>query len=262
MQQVFSQNQCDRNTGVRIEGFYFYIPDLRTHYQRCIRGQCPRCGGPGQKTEIGIHIFKQKFRAFVADGFKLGHDGGVFHIAVAARLVQFVRTQPGSGGRRIGLDGVAFVQQPLVVNLFQQPPHGFYIAAVVSNIRVVHIHPVAHNAGEFLPLAGIFHHLLAAGGVVFFHRNFFSDVFLGNVQRFFHAQFHRQTVGVPAGFTMYAEAFHGFVAAENILNCAGHHVVDSRHSVGRWRSFVKHKCRVPFARRNTFMKRVVFFPAF
>ena len=57
----------------------------------------------------------------------------------------------------------------------------------------------------------------------------------------FSAEFHgRKTMGVshPAlRFTL--ETLHRLVAAHYILDCAGRDMVDARHSVGRWRTFVK-----------------------
>ena len=41
-----------------------------------------------------------------------------------------------------------------------------------------------------------------------------------------------QTVGIPTGFAFYLKALHGFVAAENILDGPGHHMMDSRNAVG------------------------------
>ena len=79
--------------------------------------------------------------------------------------------EPGSCSRRIRLYRIAFVQKALFVYLLQQVPEGFDITVVVSYIRVVHIHPIANPLGKGLPLLGIFHHLLAAGIVVFFYGN-------------------------------------------------------------------------------------------
>ena len=85
------------------------------------------------------------------------------------------------------MDRVPFVQQSLIVNLFQQPPNSFDVAIIVSNVRVVHIYPVAHAAGQLFPFAGVFHHLLAAGGIVLFNTDCFPDIFFGNSQRFLNA---------------------------------------------------------------------------
>ena len=43
--------------------------------------------------------------------------------------------------------GVAFIEKTFFVDLSQKPPHAFDVAVVVGDIRVVHIHPVAHHVG-------------------------------------------------------------------------------------------------------------------
>ncbi len=78
---------------------------------------------------------------------------------------------------RIRLDCIAFVKESFLIELSQQPPHGFNVAVVVGNIRVGHIHPIAHVVGERFPFAGKFHYLTAAGVVVFVNGDFTSDVF-------------------------------------------------------------------------------------
>ena len=82
---------------------------------------------------------------FRVENGELGRHRGVLHIAVAAGLVEFVRTEARSGGRRIGLDGVAFVEQALLVELSEQPLEGFDVGVLVGDVGVFHIHPVAHE---------------------------------------------------------------------------------------------------------------------
>lgn len=48
----------------------------------------------------------------------------------------------------------------------------------------------------------------------------------------------------------------GLVAADDVLDRAGHHMVDARHAVGRGRSLVKHERRMPFAGRDAFAERI------
>ncbi len=53
---------------------------------------------------------------------ELRHHGRVLHVVVGAGLVQLVRRKAGAGRRRVRLNGVAFVEQALVVELFEQVP--------------------------------------------------------------------------------------------------------------------------------------------
>ena len=46
-------------------------------------------------------------------------------------------------------------------------------------------------------------------------------------------------MGVPSGLAVYLETLHGLVAAEEVFDGAGHHVVDAGHTVCRRGTFVK-----------------------
>ena len=168
--------------------------------------------------------------------------------------------ESGAGFGRIGLDGVALVEEALVVDLFEQPPHRFHIFGVVGNIRVFQVHPVTHQPCQFGPFAGVAHHALAAGFVVGLDRYFFTDIFLGNAQCFFHTQFHRKPVRVPTGFARHAIAAHGFVAVKHILDRAAQYVMNARFAIGRGRAFVENKSAVFGAVFNAAAENIFFVP--
>jgi hypothetical protein len=46
-------------------------------------------------------------------------------------------------------------------------------------------------------------------------------------------------MSIPTGLAFYVISFQGFVTAENILDSAGHNVVDARDPIGRWRAFIE-----------------------
>ena len=104
-----------------------------------------------------------------------------------------------------------------------------------------HIDPKADTVGQFLPLLDIAEHAFAAlavkvGDAVLL------DFPLGSEAEFlFDFQFHGQAVGIPAAFAEAAVAFHGAVAADDILKDAGQDVVDAGAAVGGGRAFVEHK---------------------
>ncbi len=114
--------------------------------------------------------------------------------------------------------------------------------------------------GKVGPFFGILHHLLATGGVVIVHRDFRADVLLCDSERLLHAEFHGKTMGVPSGLALYMETLHRLVAAHYILDCASHDMVDPRHSVGRWRTFVKDKRRTALAFLHRTDEKVVGIP--
>ena len=154
-----------------------------------------------------------------------------------------MRAQAGAVGRGIRLDGVALVQEPLVVDILQQVPEGLDVAVVVGDVRVVHVHPVADALGHDLPFLRIFHHLLAAGGVVLAHGNLRADVGLGDAELLLHTQFHREAVGIPTGTAVHLESSLGLVAADGILDGPRHHMMDAGHAVGGRRSLEEDEFR-------------------
>ena len=132
---------------------------------------------------------------------------------------------------RVGLNGVTLIEQALVEELLQKPPQCLDIFVVVGDIRVVHIHPVTHLLCQVLPYVGELHHLLAAGAVVLLDRDCLADILLGDAELLLHTQLYGQTVCVPTRLTVYEVTLLCLVAADNILDGAGHHVVNTRHTV-------------------------------
>ncbi len=89
-----------------------------------VGGQRPGRCRPGQDANVffSLNAFKQRLRVSGRFHLELRHDGRVLHVSVGAGLVQLVRRQARAGRRRIRLDGVAFVEQTLVVELLEQRP--------------------------------------------------------------------------------------------------------------------------------------------
>ena len=65
---------------------------------------------------------------------------------------------------------------------------------------------------------------------------------------------------IPSGTAVYTIPFHGFIATENILERTSYYVVNTGHTVGRWRSFVKNKRRSISALTKALGKEVFLFP--
>ena len=243
-------------TRVCVPGADGHVVDLRADAERRIRRQGPRRGGPCQEAGGAptLHL------GFGVRDAELAHDGRVLHVAVAARLVQLVGREPRAGGRRVGLDRVALVEQPLVEELLEQPPQRLDVFVVVGDVGVVHIDPVSHLARELLPHARELHDGLAAGAVVLLDRDLPPDVLLRDAELLLDAQLHRESVRVPSGLAVHEVSLLGLVAAEDVLDRAGHDVVDARHAVCRRGTFVEDEGRVPFAGRDAFVECVVGVP--
>ncbi len=122
------------------------------------------------------------------------------------------------------------------------------------------IHPVAHLHGEFIPDVFVAHDHLAALFVVVLDGYFFADVFFRDAQFFFYGQLYGQAVGIPAGFALYAFAFHAVIATEDVFDGPGHDVVNAGFSVGGGGAFVKDKRAIFGSLFDAFFEDIVFLP--
>ena len=150
------------DVGGRSSGIWIGAPDLYVIYVRAyaesgVARKGPWGCGPCEEVQV-----------LFAHHLELRAAGGVLHVAVAARLVELVRTQTCPGGRTVGLYGLALVEVALAVDVLEKIPESLDVAVVVGDVRVVHIHPIAYPLCEVAPLGGVLHHLAAAGGVVLF----------------------------------------------------------------------------------------------
>ena len=73
---------------IRIKRFYLVVVDVFPHRQCCIARQCPWRGCPSKEILIlcSLHL-------------KLRHDGGVLHVLVGTRLIQFMTRKSSPGSR-------------------------------------------------------------------------------------------------------------------------------------------------------------------
>ena len=156
--------------------------------------------------------------------------------------------------------GVAFVEEPLVVELAEQPPQTFDVGVFVGYIWVFHVYPVSHPMAKIFPFSGIHHYVLAAFAVVILHAHLVSDVLLGYAEFFLHSKFYRKTMGVPSGLSVNLVALHRFVSAKCVLDGACHHMVYAGMSVCRGRSFKKYVGRTVCTLRDAAVEKVHLVP--
>ena len=237
-QTAFCQNVDSLFTAIRVLALHRHVVNLGTYAESGVRWECPRGGCPCEDVGIQVvrHLVQQFAFAFQPFAYifheELCGHRRVLHIAVATGLVQFVAGKARSGSRRVGLDGVALVEESLLIELLEQIPECFDVFVVVGDVRVFQIHPVTHLVGEFSPFVGVHHHVLAASVVVVVHADFLAYVFLCDAQRLLHAQFNRQPMGVPSSLTLHLEALHRLVSEKYIFNRSAHHMVDAGMTVG------------------------------
>ena len=127
---------------------------------------------------------------------------------------------------------------------------------------MLHICPESDCSREILPHSFIFPDTFLTFVNKRLQSVFFDLILSVQSQKFLYFQLYRQTVGIPAGFTVYLKSLHGLIAADRILQRSGHYVMDARLSVGRWRSLVKDEFRLSFSCCNALVQQVLFFPFF
>ena len=224
-----------------------HIVDFRTDAECGVAGERPWRSGPCDYIAAVLEV-------------ELGGAGQVFDVAIASGLVQLVRGKSRSGGRRVGLNGIALVEVAFFVKFLQEVPQRFDILVVVGDVGIVEVHPISHLLGQVGPFARIFHHLAAAGSVVFVHGDFLADILLGDTEHFLYAQFDGQSVGIPSGLATHLVALHGLEPAEGILDGASQHVVNTGHAVGRRRSLEEEEGLMPLAGLHALPEEVFFLP--
>ena len=115
MEQILAQDHRLRDARVRIIGLNRHVGKGRADTERRVRRQGPGSSRPGQEERVA----EAGHLRFRVEDAELRGTRRILHVAIAARLVQLVRTQARAGGRGIRLDGVALVEQALLVKLLQ-----------------------------------------------------------------------------------------------------------------------------------------------
>ena len=110
-QQGLAEYCCQFFASVGIIGAHGHVVEFRAYAESRVGRKSPWGSGPCQKcrgapaSHFGL-------------GIEYGEDSrgrGVFHVAVAARLIELMRTQTCTGCRRVRLDGISLIEIALVV---------------------------------------------------------------------------------------------------------------------------------------------------
>ena len=127
---------------------------------------------------------------------------------------------------------ISLVKESLVIYFFQKIPQSLNVAVVVGDVRIIHIHPVTNPLRHVFPFGSVLHDLLAASLVVLLDGDGGSDVIFVNSEFLLDADFDGKAMGVPTGPSGDLVTCLGLVTADSILDGSGHHMVDSRLSIG------------------------------
>jgi len=186
-----------------------------------------------------------------------GVDGIVF---VAQGNFMGAQGSTTAGAMRSNL--VSLVNKFLVPQLFDGPPAGLDISIVQRYIGVVDINPEADAFCQCIPLLKILEYALSAKLVEFGYSIALNLGFACEPQHFFHFQFYRQAVGVPARFSRHTETLHRFVPWDHILEDAGKDMVDSGISVSCGGTLVENEFWAGLAGLYALLKYSISFPEF
>ena len=253
----------------RLYGQYFVFFKVRRHKRFCQHVHFA-AASDFRVLFVGIHTQSHVGRkrpgrgrpreevTFRTHAPEFGYAGALLDVLVSLR--HFVRAERSSAAGAVRHYLEALVDKPLVEHGFEHPPHRFDIVVVVSDIGVVHIHPIAHALGHTLPFVLVFPHAFLALFDKRFHAVLFNILLAVHAQLFFHLQLHGQTVRVPAGFAQNVIPLHRLVTGDNILHDARENMPYVRLSVCRGRSVVKGKGRFSFVFLHAFFEYVAFFP--
>ena len=203
-----------------------HIVDLRPDGEGGVGNKRPRRGRPGEEIRVR--------RLF---GAEADVDARVLHFLISE--ADLMRGEHRVRARAIPLNLKAFVEQVLVVHLLEQPPHRLHVFRVEGDVRVFEIHPIAHQPGEFVPLLDVLEDTLFTSRIVRLDPVFLHLMPPCQPQRFFHLNLHREAMRIPSTFPVHTKPFHRMIAAEDILDRTGHHMMDAGASVGRRRAFVE-----------------------
>ncbi len=215
--------------------FVLAVLEVRVHGDGHVGEQRPRRRGPHHQLALGV--VRQRERE--------EHGVGLHRVVT---LRQLVRRQRGPAARAIRQDLVAAVQQLLVVQLPQQPPHRLDVVARVGDVGVLVVEPVGDAVRQRFPVAFVREHAFAAQRVELRHAVRLDLRLAGDVQLLLDFDFDGQAVRVPPRDAGDALPQHGVVAADQVFDRAREDVMDAGAAVGRRRPFEKHERR-PVASR-------------
>ncbi len=205
-----------------------HIFDLGMHGNSGVGNQCPGRGGPDDQV-----------RAFPrAAGELHAHiDGRFGDVLIPLRnLVVAERCLILWAVRR---NAVVLHQAAVVEDLLQRPPFALDVAGLHGPICLVQVDPVAHALGQVFEFAHVLLNRVAALVVELLDAVFLDLVLVIEAELLLYGELNRQTVTVPAGLAVDAEALHGLEARENVFEYAGLNVVGSRVAIGRRRALEK-----------------------
>ena len=202
-----------------------------------VAGEGP--GGRGPGDDAGVRpLGEADARTGPGGQAELDVDAGVGNVVLVA-LRELVVAEAGLAAGAVGGAAVVLVDEAVVPELLEDPPAGLDVVVVVGDVGIVHVGPERDPLRQLLEVADVAVDALAALGVEAVDA-VGLDLGLGaEAELLLDLDLDGEAVGVPAGLPRDAVAAHRLVAREEVLDDAGHDVVDAGAAVGGGGAFVE-----------------------
>ena len=165
-----------------------------------------------------------------------------------------------SAARAIWHHLISLVEQVLFPEILQDPPYGFDVVILVSDVSTFQVHPVPYAVCQSLPFLDVCKSGFTAKRVEFLDAVRFDLLFIGETKFLFHLDLNRQAVGIPPAAARNMISTHGLIAREDILECARKHMMYTGFTVCGWRSFKENVLGFSFALRHALVKNISVLP--
>ncbi len=157
---------------------------------------------------------------------------------------------------------MTFIHKSRFVEFIKSPPCRFDIIVVKSNIRMLEVDKISHTLGHLSPHSLVLKYRFPAFFAEFLYSVYFYIILVVQTELLFNFYFNRQTMRIPAGFTLNLVILHSFVTAYSILKCSRHNMMYTRPTVCRRRSFEENKRFTSLSVINSTLEDVYLVPIF
>ena len=123
-------------------------------------------------------------------------DARILDVLVALR--DFVARQRRAAARAVRKDLVAAIQQTLVVQRRERPPHALDVVVAVRDVRIAVVEPEADALAQLLPVAAVLPDALAAEPVELLDADLFDLLLAADAELLLDFDLDGKAVRVPA----------------------------------------------------------------
>src|ERR1043166_1159751 len=123
------------------------------------------------------------------------------------------------------------------------------------------VEPVRDARAQLLPITAILEDTLATEPVELGDAERFDLLLAADAELLLELDLDRKPMGVPSRFARHAESLHRPMAAKQVLDRSGEHVVDARLAVRRRRTLKEHERRRAGARVERLAEEILLLPS-